>query len=81
MSGTRVPTLVAHSYNFRTQEAKAGKSWHTIENYELESRILFQNKRLKTIGENMHKLKVLDNAARSIKQFSYMKKVQRILAN
>lgn len=81
MSGTRVPTLVAHSYNFRTQEAKAGKSWHTIENYELESRILFQNKCLKTISENMHKLKVLDNAARSIKQFSYMKKVQRILAN
>lgn len=81
MSGTRVPTLVAHYYNFRTQEAKAGKSWHTIENYELGSRVLFQSKRLKTIGENMHKLKVLNNAAVSVKQFSYMKKVQRIPAN
>lgn len=81
MSGTRVPTLVAHSYNFRTQEAKAGKSWHTTENYELASRVLFQSKRLKTISENMHKLKVLNNAAVSVKQFSYMKKVQSIPAN
>lgn len=76
-----MPTLVAHSYNFRTQEAKEEKSWHTIENYELGSRVLFQSKRLKTIGENMHKLKVLNNAAVSVKQFSYMKKVQRIPAN